>query len=218
MRPLYKKCWVTLLVLNVAFLLVSCDKQHYNTDPYSENKNDALSLIGFYWEGNEYVQFIDRHLFTTETFVGWNIIEVDEKEYIILHANVGGDNNLPMRISELWLIFPYQDVMLDKEYTTDIYPSVISGGAPYGSNIFLFNGEARNRFCTPIAASVRYSKKGKNIQGSFIATGVLEMADGGMKDVMLENGTFNLSYSSNFIKTYTLDKWLLDISYSRESI
>lgn len=212
MRPFYKKCWVILLVL-----FISCEKiqQHYNTDPYSDSKNDNLSLIGFYWDDVEYVQVIHSHLFVKMTEVYWSIVKIDEKEFILVYSWVTGGYDLPMSIQEVFLIFPYQDVIAGKEYTTDVYPSVILGGAPYGNNIFLLNGEARNRFCTPIAASVKYTKKGEKIQGSFTARGTLEMADGSIKEVMLENGTFNFSYSSNYMKTYSVDQWLSEIQRDR---
>ena len=207
MRPLYKKYWIILLFLNITFLFSSCEKFHqlFNDDPYSDSKNDDYSLIGFYWDGVKYVQSSNTLLLGKDTRVSWDIVKIDEKEYIIVYSGVGGGIDMPMHIYELWLIFPYQDVILGKEYTADIYPSAIHGGAPY--NIFLVNGKESNDFRIPITASVKYSKKGKNIQGSFTATGTMEMVDGSIKDIVLENGTFNLSYSSNYIKAWSVEKW-----------
>ena len=215
MRPLYKSCWLKLPVLSIALLLISCEKmqQYNNTDPYSDSKNIDYSLIGFYWAGVEYVQVADIRLVGRDTRVYWGLVKIDEEEYILISASVwDGTYDLSrMRTYHVWFIFPYQDVIVGKEYTANIYPSVVGVSAPVETYPFFVDGEARNECYVPLAATVKYSRKGKYIQGSFTATGAMEMVDGSVMDIVLENGTFNLSYSSHYIKTWSIDQWLSDM-------
>lgn len=218
MRPLYKNCWLKLLVLNAAFMLISCEKisQYYNTDPYSDSKNLGYSLVGFHWDDIEYVQSVQGYLLQKNTDVFWNICSIDEEEYILISASVwDGTYDLSrMRTYHVWFIFPYQDVIVGKEYTANIYPSVVGVSAPFETYPFLVDGEARNKCNVPLAATVKYSRKGKYIQGSFTAKGAMEMVDGSIKDIILEDGTFNLSYSlGNYIKTWSIERWLSDIHW-----
>lgn len=200
---------VVLLVTASCGKWVDDPKNYHNLNPYSESRNEEYSMIGFSWNGERLIPWADKHLFTVENTVKWNIIEINNENHIIAYAKMVPEdlNNIDkVHTPSIWLLLPYQDVELNKEYSATVYSSV----AHLCFNFLLDdNGEHRN-VSVPVNVKVVYTYKNKNdkIQGSFTAEGVvLETPDEEPIRVNLKDGVFNLNYHNNFAK-YTLGEWL----------
>lgn len=216
MKSTYKNLFriAIIAITAVLFCAASCEKSEKvtnnkakDTNPYSETRNENLSLLGFYWNGITFTQHTRIHLFTAYTYVKWNTVRIEEEDYLIVNSTMlptnGGDP------SKIWLIMPFQDIELNKPYSSKIYTSLAnlySYKPP-----FIVEGESRKWLCAPLTVTVRYTKNDNQIQGNFTAEGEsLESVEGKSLSIYLYNGVFNLNitYGDNLDRNYTYEKWL----------
>ncbi|MBP5217908.1 MAG: hypothetical protein J6Z47_03035 [Bacteroidales bacterium] len=218
MKSTYKNLFriAIVAITAVLFCAASCEKSEKvtnnkakDTNPYSETRNEALSMIGFKWNGNTFMQLSRTHLFTAEVDVSWNTVEINNEKFIIIHSDMVSNNGGGM----LNLLLPYQDIELNKTYTTTSYSSIVGF---YLYNPLVIGGEERLRFYAPLTVTVVYTKNGNKIQGSFSAEGnAFEASDSEAIRVTLQDGLFNLSNIKGLDKNYTLDKWLLNVEQTK---
>ena len=212
-----------IAITAVLFCSSSCEKPGEDTNvnnrdanPYSETRNESLSMLGFSWNGARYIQYTKIHLMSTEPYIGWNSVEIDKEDFIIIHSPfMTSLGRVDIHIPEIWLFFPYQDIALNEKYTTSKYSSF----ACFTSNSpFVINGKECNSVCVPLTITVEYSKIGSRIQGKFIAEGgSLETSDGKTISIVFDDGVFNLSNTKGLAKSYTLEKWLKEIEQAKQS-
>ena len=218
MKTTYKYLYriAIIAITTLLFCSASCEKPERETDsktkdanPYSDTRNEALSMIGFKWNGNTFMQLTRTHLFTCEVDVSWNTVEINNEKVVIIHSSMVSKNGGGF----LNLLLPYQDIELNKTYTTTSYSSIVGF---YLDNPLVIGGEERLRLYAPLTVTVVYTKIGNKIQGSFSAEGnAFEASDTETIRVTLLDGLFNLSEIKGLDKNYTLDKWLLDVEQTK---
>ena len=225
MKSTYKNLFRIAIVAITAVLFCSssCEKPGEDTNvnnrdanPYSETRNESLSMLGFSWNGARYIQYTKIHLMSTEPYIGWNSVEIDKEDFIIIHSPfMTSLGRVDIHIPEIWLFFPYQDIALNEKYTTSKYSSF----ACFTSNSpFVINGKECNSVCVPLTITVEYSKIGSRIQGKFIAEGgSLEKKKRKTISIVFDDGVFNLSNTKGLAKSYTLEKWLKEIEQAKQS-
>ena len=231
MKTTYKYLYkiAIIAITTLLFCSASCEKPEKETDsktkdanPYSATRNENLSLLGFYWNGITFTQWTRMHLFTANTYVKWNIVGIEDEDYLIVNSIMlptnGGDP------SKIWLIMPFQDIELNKPYSSKINTSI--------ANLFSYKppffveGESRKWLCAPLTVTVKYIKNDNLIQGNFTAEGEsLESVEGKPLSIHLYNGVFNFNIANgdNLDRNYTYEKWLEEIEqviegYSDEDV
>lgn len=213
------KILIKYLVIGVgATLLSSCImsnilntvSQLYDYDPYSNNRNENRSLVGFYLNGSKFYESYDVVVASPITTVRWNIVTINNEDYIIAIVPTGWAEGSQLNMfAVLYLLMPYHNVVLGEEYSSFLRSAIAIAS---DEKVFIVDGEVSSYYFTPIDLSVRYTKTKDRIQGSFEATGgIIETTNGDQLSIILTNGLFNLTYSGGYIKGLSYDDWLSSI-------
>ena len=206
------------LILGVgAIISSSCIASVFNTvahlndfDPYSDNRNENRSLVGFYLNGSKYYESHDAVIVSQMTTLVWSIVTLDNNDYILAIVPTGwGEGSQPKMFAELYLLMPFHNVVIGEEYHSFLRSAIAIAS---DEKAFIINGEAYSSYFSPIELFVRYTKTDNVIQGSFEATGgSIETTLGDLMNITLNNGLFNLVYSDGYRKSITYDYWLSSI-------
>lgn len=212
----------TTIIIRVVILLLmslqlsSCEKilHIWDFDPYSNNRNENISMFGFYWDGHKYKQSVYAYIIAPQdTGIQWSLTKIDNKEYII--AEVELQENYSYRediyLQEMLFAIPYEDIEVGKRYTS----SVTSYITLYSSNYepFMVNGENGYRLIVPLKVDLTYTEKGSVVQGKFEAEGgTLTTFDGQEIRFRLEKGQFSFNFSDKFNKEYTYEDWITTVN------
>jgi hypothetical protein len=219
MKSTYKNLFriAIVAITAVLFCAASCEKSEKatevkskDTNPYSKTRNEKYSMLGVSLKGSRFIQYTHNHLFSPDIHLSWNIVEIDKEEFIIINAfMVPASASIQVaRVKGIWLLFPFSNVEIGKEYSTTDYSSLVR---LWTDNHFIIDGKETSQLQVPLNVSVVYTylKDKVKIQGKFTADGgkTIETLNGDPLNVLLKEGVFNLTHGSQFNPNYTLDDW-----------
>ena len=206
-----------LVIISCLLMLSSCIRlsQVYDLNPYSQNRNENISLVGCYWNDCGFYQYNGRYISMVISELIWNIVPIDGKDYIIA--------NVPMKsigeyqdysIVALFLLIPFNGIELGNDYCEVDMASMVTL-CSLKEKYFTIEERTVKSINAYLKIKVNYQSIGNLIQGRFIGEGgEIEMGNGGLQKIVIEKGIFSFNRKDRLIKEYTYEKWLSDIEMS----
>lgn len=217
MKPFARFYIKVLEIISILIMISSCIRlsQVYDLNPYSPNRNEKISLVGCYWNDCGFYQYNGRYMSMVISELIWNIVSIEDKEYIIANIPMKSIGEYPdYSIVSLFLLIPFSGVELGNDYCEVDMDSMVTL-CSFKEKVFTLGEQTVKSINAYLKITVNYKSIGDLIQGSFIGEGgSVEIYNGGLQKIVIEKGIFSFNRKDRLIKEYTYENWLEDIEIS----